>query len=356
MRLSRVVCSLITVAVLTMCVISSQAADLLETTKGEYIIKNFKFENGAIMPEVKIAYLTFGNPEGEPVLLLHGTHGNGGKMISDAYKEHLFAAGKALDAENYFFIAPDALGTGDSSKPSDGLKASFPIYNYHDMVNAQYTLLKDHLGIDHLRSIFGYSMGGMMAFDWAIMYPDYMDSIVPTAAFPGAMSGRNWAMRRLLVDSIRRDPVWDNGNYTEVPPSFLAARIWFGTATYLSEKRMTELYPDSESFNTAIEERYKKTKAPDANDAMYQWGASRDFKPTDGLSSIKAHVLVINEDGDPRLPVELDTLTLGMAQIANGESLMLVGTNKTMGHGTVYHLPWLYEGALAKFLGEVPKM
>ena len=356
MRLSRVVCCMTTALVFMMFVVSIQASDFLEAKKGEYIIKNFKFESGEVLPEVKIAYQTFGNPQGEPVLLLHGTHGNGAKMMSEVYKEYLFAPGKALDAEKYFFIAPDALGSGDSSKPSDGLKASFPIYNYHDMVNAQYALLKNHLGLNHLRCVFGYSMGGMMAFDWAIMYPGYMDSIVPTAAFPGAMSGRNWAMRKLLVDSIRRDPVWNNGNYTEVPPSFLAARIWFGTATYLSEKRMTELYPDSDSFNKAIEKKYAKTGAPDANDAMYQWGASRDFNPTDGLSSIKAHVLVINEDGDPRNPVELDTLTLGMAQIANGESVMLVGTNKTMGHGTVYHFPWLYEGKLAKFLANVPKM
>ncbi|WP_413282453.1 alpha/beta fold hydrolase [Vibrio sp. MA40-2] len=342
--------------VLQVFIVPVQAADYMEATTGEYTIKNFKFENGYTMPEMKIAYRTFGNPQGEPVLLLHGTHGDGAKMMSKALVEHLFSAGKALDAQKYFFIAPDAIGTGDSTKPSDGLKASFPVYNYHDMVNAQYDLLKNHLGINHLRSIFGYSMGGMLAFDWAIMYPNFMDSIVPTAAFPGPMSGRNWAMRKLLVDSIRRDPVWNNGNYTEVPPSFLTARIWFSTAFYLSEKRMTELYPDHESFNQAIEKKYAVTDAPDANDAMYQWGASRDFDPTNDLNKIKAHVLVINEDGDPRNPVELDTLSLGMEKIVNGDSFMISGTGQYSGHGTVYHFPWLYEGKLAQFMANVPKM
>lgn len=356
MRLIKTLFGVSTFLIIQFFMVSVQAANYMEATIGEYTIKNFTFENGQTIPEMKVAYRTFGNPQGEPVLLLHGTHGSGKSMMSEPLMTHLFSDGKALDAEKYFFIAPDAIGTGDSSKPSDGLKASFPEYNYHDMVNAHYDLLRNHLEINHLRTIFGYSMGGMLAFDWAIMYPDYMDSIVPTAAFPGPMSGRNWAMRKLLVDSIRRDPVWNNGDYTEVPPSFLTARIWFGTAFYLSEKRMAQLYPDSETFDKAIEKQYDVTMAPDANDAMYQWSASRDFDPSEDLNKIRAHVLIINEDGDPRNPVELDTLTIGMSKLVNGESFMISGTGDYSGHGTVYHFPWLYEGKLAQFMANVPKI
>lgn len=327
----------------------------LKINSGSYIIHNFKFENGKEISEMKVSYKTYGNPKGEPVLLLHGTHGSGEKMLTKNLIDNLYSPGKALDANKYFLIAPDAIGTGESTKPSDGLKAKFPEYNYKDMVNAQYELLVNHLKIDHLRSIFGYSMGGMLAFDWAIMHPDFMDSIVPTAAVPGPMSGRNWAMRKLLIDSIKRDPLWDDGNYKQTPPSFITARIWFSNAFYLSEKRMSKLYANSDSFNSAIQKQYESTDAPDANDAMYQWGASADFDPSSELDKIKAHVLVINEDGDPRNPVELDTLTLGMSKIKYGESFMIHGTENYSGHGTVYHLPWLYESKLADFLSKAPK-
>jgi len=337
-------------------VVSAYGMDFMKVTKSEYIIKNFEFENGETLPDLKIAYRTFGNPKGEPILLLHGTHGNGGSMISDTLIKNLYAPNKALDARKYFLIAPDSIGTGDSTKPSDGLKASFPVYNYHDIVKTQYKLLKNHLKIDHLRSIFGYSMGGMLAFDWATMYPDFMDSIVPTAAFPIAMSGKNWAMRKLLIDSIRRDPVWDNGNYTEIPPAFLTARIWFGTAFYLSNKKMSALYPTPASFNEALEKKYSVSTAPDANDAMYQWGASRDFAPEKDLNKIKAYVLLINEDGDPRNPADLDALSINLNKIPHIKSLMIKADSSYSGHGTVYHLPWLYESNLSKFLLEVPQI
>ncbi|ASJ73304.1 alpha/beta fold hydrolase [Granulosicoccus antarcticus] len=337
-------------ALSTFCV----AVQAQEPQAGSYVLDSLTLENGEVLEEVKLAYTTYGNPEGEPVLLMHGTHGNGGKMLPDQFKEVLFAAGRALDAEKYFFIAPDALGTGESSKPSDGLKADFPTYNYHDMVNAQYELLTKHFEIDHLRLVFGYSMGGMMALDWAIMYPDFMDAVVPMAAFPGPMSGRNWALRKLLVDSIQRDPSYNDGNYTEPPRSFVEGRIWFSTANYLGERKFSAIGDTREAVDAMIDKRYEDTNVPDANDALYQWGASRDFDPVPGLESIEAHVLIINSDDDPRNPPVLDTLTSGLAKIAHGESFMIKGTDETTGHGTVMNFPELYEGKLAKWLSAVP--
>lgn len=345
-------------AVLAVSVLAASGvtAEVQEPTEGSFVLDSFTFESGEVLEDVILGYTTYGNPEGEPVLLLHGTHGTGGGMLPDQFKEVLFAPGQALDAEKYFFIAPDALGTGKSTKPSDGLKADFPLYNYHDIVNAEHALLTEHLGIDRLRLVYGYSMGGMMAFDWAIMYPDYMDAIVPMAAFPGAMSGRNWALRKLLVDSIKRDPSYNDGNYTEPPRSFVEGLIWFGTANYLGERNFSTTGSTRQAVDDMINKRYESSNVPDANDAMYQWGASRDFDPVPDLEKIKASVLIINSDDDPRNPPELDMLTLGLAKIADGESFMIKGTDETTGHGTVMDFPELYEGKLAKWLADVPSM
>ena len=327
-----------------------------EQISGSFVLDSFTFENGEVLDDVTLAYTTFGNPEGEPVLLLHGTHGRGTSMITDKFKEVLFAPGQALDTDNYFFIAPDALGTGDSSKPSDGMKAGFPVYNYIDMINAQHILLTEHLGIDHLRLIFGYSMGGMMAFDWATHYPDYMDAVVPMAAVPGPMSGRNWALRKLLVDSIQRDPEYNDGNYTSPPRNFVEGRRWFGTANYLGERRFSTVGSTRQAVDDMINEGYKNTDVPDANDAMYQWGASRDFNPVPKLEEIKAHVLIINSDDDPRNPVALDALALGLDKIVSGESFMIKGSDETTGHGAVMDFPEFYQGKLKEWLATVPRL
>ena len=334
---------------------TSNAAFAQEETTDNFVIDSFTFESGEVLDDVTIAYTTFGNPEGEPVLLLHGTHGRGSSMITDQFKEHLFAPGQALDTEKYFFISPDSLGTGDSSKPSDGLKAEFPVYNYIDMINAQHILLTEHLEIDHLRLVFGYSMGGMMAFDWATHYPDYMDAVVPMAAFPGPMSGRNWALRKLLVDSIQRDPEYNNGNYTSPPRNFVEGRRWFGTANYLGERRFSTIGSTRQEVDDMIEKGYENTDVPDANDAMYQWGASRDFDPVSKLGEIKAHVLIINSDDDPRNPAVLDTLALGLDKIENGKSFMIRGSDETTGHGAVMDFPEYYEVELANWLATVPR-
>ena len=77
----------------------------------------------------------------------------------------MFGAGQPLDATKYYIIIPDSIGHGKSSKPSDAMKAAFPKYDYEDMVDAQYRLLTEGLGIKHLRLVIGNSMGGMHTWD-----------------------------------------------------------------------------------------------------------------------------------------------------------------------------------------------
>ena len=123
--------------------------------EGTYVIKDFRFRSGETLPELRIHYTTLGSPSSPPVLVLHGTGGSGAGKLAPTYWGPLFAPGEPLDPARYFIIVPDGIGAGKSSKPSDGLRAKFPRYNYDDMVRAQHLLVAEHLGIKKLRLVIG---------------------------------------------------------------------------------------------------------------------------------------------------------------------------------------------------------
>ena len=334
---------------------AATAADFPEPVTDTFVIENFTFHTGEVMPEMRVSYTTVGDPSGEPVLMLHGTTGSARSMLGDGFAGALYGPGQPLDATRYYIIIPDAIGTGDSSKPSDGLRAAFPKYNYVDMVEAQHDLLTNHLGIDHLRLVMGNSMGGMLTWTWGIQYPDFMDALVPMASLPGPMSGRNWMMRRMLIDSVRNDPTWNGGDYTEQPPALRVANVWFSVATSNGEKRLAKIGNTREAADAYLDKRLAEGTAPDANDAMYQWNASRDFDPVPDLGNIEAALLVINSEDDERNPPELDTLANGMAAIGHGEVYIIPATDETSGHGTTGSMAALYAEPLAAFLEAAPK-
>jgi homoserine O-acetyltransferase/O-succinyltransferase len=203
------------------------AADAPQPRPGDWTVKDFRFHTGEVLPELKLHYVTIGEPVGEPVLVLHGSNGSGQTMLGTNFAGELFAPGQPLDAAKYFLIVTDALGSGKSSKPSNGLRMAFPKFTYEDQVRVQYRLLTEHLGVKHLKLIIGQSMGGMHAWMWGEMYPDFMDVLVPMGSQPVAMSGRNWVLRRTLIDAIKADPAWNNGNYTEEPPTFKYVATFF---------------------------------------------------------------------------------------------------------------------------------
>jgi homoserine O-acetyltransferase/O-succinyltransferase len=186
--------------------IAAAAADYPAPKQGEWIARDFKFHTGEVMPELKLHYTTIGEPTGLPVVALHGTGGSAASMLTPAFAGELFGSGQPLDATKYYIVVPDALGHGRSSKPSDGLKAKFPRYDYADMVDAQYRLLSEALGIHHVRLVIGNSMGGMNVWLWGERYPGYMDALVPMASQPTAMASRNWMLRRMMLETIRNDP------------------------------------------------------------------------------------------------------------------------------------------------------
>ena len=302
--------------------------------EGTFVARDFKFHTGEVLPEVRLHYRTVGAPTGQPVLVLHGTTQSGAAMLAPTFGGELFGEGQPLDAKRYYIILPDSVGHGKSSKPSDGLRAKFPRYNYDDMVDAQYRLLTEHLGVKRLRLAIGNSMGGMQVWIWAQKYPDFMDIAVPMASLPTEMSGRNWMMRRLIIDSIRSDPEWMNGNYTKQPRSAQFASVFFGIGTNGGNHALFNAAPNREKADALLDSRLKAPFPGDANDVLYQWDSSRDYNPSPGLEKIRARLLAINSADDERNPPELGVLDREIKRVKNGRVLLIPGSDKTIGHGT----------------------
>jgi len=295
----------------------------------------FRFRSGERLTNLRLAYATLGNPTGVPVLCLHGTGGSGTGLLNAQFGEQLFGSGAPLDASRYFVILPDALGHGRSAKPSDGLRTNFPRYTYADLVDLQHLLLRQALGIDNCKLILGVSMGGMLAWDWGVRYPDFMDCLVPLSALPTAMSGRNWMLRRLLMDTIRADPQWRGGHYVEQPPALRHARAWFNAAANGGTLALQRLAPTREAADRWVDELLVRPIELDANDYLYQMDASRDYDPSGQLHRIRARVLAVVSDDDERCPVA--TLREALPKISDGRMRVIADGPQSCGHATVGH-------------------
>jgi homoserine O-acetyltransferase/O-succinyltransferase len=332
----------------------AQNPNFPKPVEGDWVVRDFKFSTGDVLPELNLHYTTIGEPTGEPVLVLHGTTGTGMGMANPAFGGELFGPGQPLDASKYFIILPDAIGTGKSSKPSDGLRAKFPQYNYDDMVTAQYRLVKEHLGIKRLRLIVGNSMGGMQVWMWAQKYPDMMDVAVPMASLPTEMNSRNWMMRRFLVDSIRNDPEWLGGNYTKQPASWQFASVFYAIATNGGSQAINKAASTREKADQIVYARLKAPMVGDANDHLYQWASSADYNPSAGLERITATLLAINSADDERNPPENGVLQREIKRVKNGKMLLIPGTESTAGHGTTAQAKF-WKKELAELLQTAPK-
>lgn len=333
---------------------TAAAADYPAPRQGSWVVKDFRFHTGEVLPELRLNYSTVGAPTGEPVLVLHGTAGSGASMLTPAFAGELFGAGQPLDASRYYIILPDAIGTGKSSKPSDGLRGAFPKYNYDDMVDAQYRLVKEHLGVKHLRVIIGNSMGGMQTWIWGGKYPDFMDALVPMASQPSEMSSRNWMMRRLITDSIRNDPDWANGNYTRQPRSAQFASVFFAIGTNGGNQALYKAAPTREKADQFLDQRLKAPFSADANDVLLQWDSSRDYNASPGLERIQAAVLAINAADDERNPPETGIMDREMKRVKNGRYLLIPASEQTAGHGTTGQAKF-WKQALADLLQSAPR-
>ena len=332
----------------------ASAADYPAPKQGEWIARDFKFHTGETFAELRLHYTTIGAPSGIPVVVLHGSGGSARSMLTPAFAGEMFGPGQPLDAAKYFIIIPDAIGHGASAKPSDGLKTKFPRYDYADMVDAQYRLVSEGLGIRHVRLIIGSSMGGMNAWLWGERYPDYMDALVPMAAQPTAMASRNWMLRRMMLETIRSDPDYNNGNYTTQPRSLKIASVFFGIATSGGTLRYQKLAPTNAQADSLVDERLAAPMTADANDFLWAWGSSADYDAAPNLEKIRATVLAINAADDERNPPESGVTERALKRVKNARLYLIPASEDTSGHGTTGNARF-YKQQLQELLDTAPR-
>lgn len=330
----------------------------METSADTFVLRDFAFNSGDSLPELRLHYRTLGrlrrDESGKALnaaLVLHGTTGNGGQFMRPEFAGELFAPGQILDAERHFIILPDGIGHGKSSKPSDGLRMRFPRYGYLDMIRAQYRLLTEGLGVDHLRLAMGTSMGGMQTWLWGIRYPDFMDFLAPLASLPAEIAGRNRMIRKMIMDSIRQDPAWKNGEYAEQPPGLMNAAHLLLIMTSCPLQWQKEA-PTRAQADASLAERLRQAVgALDANDMLYQFAASEDYNPAPDLGRIQAPLLAINSADDQVNPPELGIMEAAMPKLKRGRYVLLPISEETRGHGS-HTLAALWKHELERFLGD----
>jgi homoserine O-acetyltransferase len=346
------------ISLLLACSELSPAAEYPAPAEGDYVIRSFQFQSGETLPEVRMHYRTFGSPRRDEngttrnaVLILHGTTGSSAQFLRPEFAGELFGQGQLLDATHCFIVIPDNLGHGQSSKPSDGLHARFPKYGYRDMLEAQRRLLAEGLQINHLRLVMGTSMGGMHTWLWGQMYPDFMDALMPLASLPAQIAGRNRVWRRLIIDAIRTDPEWCDGDY-ETQPRGLRIAV---EMSYFMGNNPVQRLEESPTLAAADEalDRHVAERLPalDANDYLYAFEASRDYDPSPGLERIKAPLLAVNFADDLINPPELGVLEREIKRVKRGQALVIPVSDQTRGHGT-HTLAPVWKEQLEKLLNQ----
>ena len=338
----------------------AQIAAALHPTEGNYVVKDFRFHNGQTLRNLRLHYTALGHPRRNAagqvtnaVLLLHATGQTGHQFLMPSFAGVLFGPGEPLDARRYYIILPDDIGHGQSSKPSYGLRMKFPRYDYADMVRAQHLLVTRDLDVNHLRLVAGTSMGCMHTWMWTEDYPRFMDAALPFSCMPVPIVGRNWIARQMIIDDIRDDPAWDNGNYTKEPECGLRGALGMIFFLLSAPLHDNQLYPTRQAAARFARE-FVNDKLPhlDADDMIYQWDASRDYDPEPRLSEIRAWVTAINTADD-----QIDPLVLvGIEQreirkVKRGRFVLLPVSDGTVGHATYNH-PAVWKQYLAQLLRE----
>ena len=331
------------------------AQDLVPT-EGDITLRDFRFSSGEVLPELRLHYRTLGEPRRDAagritnaVLIVHGTTGSGAQFLRPSFSGELFVPGGLLDVTRYYVVLPDAIGHGASSKPSDGLRARFPRYGYEDMVRAQHRLLTEGLGVDHLRLVMGTSMGGMHSWLWGGMYPDFMDALLPLASLPTQISGRNRVWRRIVMDAIRHDPAWRDGDYTAQPPGLRTAMgmlFLMSSNPVVRQQDMQTLEASDAAFDAWLA---NAIKGADANDLLYQVQASWDYDPGRYLEKIEAPLVAINFADDLINPPELGVLEREIRRVPHGRAVLVPAGPETRGHGT-HTLAATWKDELARLL------
>ncbi|MFK7805760.1 MAG: alpha/beta fold hydrolase [Anaerolineae bacterium] len=329
---------------------------MLDPKSDTFSVKNFQFQSGETLPELRIHYRTLGEPKTDgygrvnnAVLIMHGTSGSGEAFLAPHFAGELFGVGQLLDLDKYFIILPDGIGHGGSSRPSDGLRANFPNYGYLDMVTAQHQLVTEHLEIERLRLVMGTSMGGMHSWMWGYLHPEMVDALMPLVSLPVEIAGRNRMMRHMIFDAITQSPDYDGGNYTEQPFGLTAA-------THLvmlmvgSPYQLQKIAPTQQKADALFAQMVPGYRGRfDANDLLYQFRASHDYNPQPHLEKIIAPLTAINAADDLVNPPELGVLEQEIGRVPQGKAVVLDNWPELQGHRS-HSYPVLWKEHLADLL------
>jgi homoserine O-acetyltransferase len=330
---------------------------------GDLTVRDFRFHDGEVLPELHLHYVTWGKPvrnaAGEvtnAMLLLHGTLGNGigwGRAAPLSPSKHpLLGPGGPLDVVKYFVIAPDTIGSGHSSKPSDGLRMKFPHYNFEDIVAAE-RLVAEHLGVHHLVAVLGASMGGRQTWQWGVQYPDWMDALVPMISSPFPNAGRRGLIDFLPEAIVKNDPAWNEGNYVQNPRgaqlAALTYSIFLNTAT-----RYDHTLPTREATEKAVSSDYGSFAGSDANDFIYMMELNNGFNAWSQLDRVHCPVMMINVRSDMMVPVDLQHARKVLARLKHATYIEITEENE-YGHGALGRTSQLWGPKLRAWLGGVRK-
>ena len=327
--------------------------------EADFVLRDFRFSTGETLPQLRIHYRTLGAPRRDSngivrnaVMILHGTTGSGKQFLSENFAGVLFGPSQLLDSATHYIVLPDGIGHGGSSKPSDGLHVRFPRYTYDDMIEAQYLLLTEGLGVNHLELVLGTSMGGMHCWVWGEAHPDFMDGLVPLASVPAQIAGRNRMLRKMIIDDIREDPEWKGGDYTTQPRGLRSAVqvLLFMVSSPLQWQKAAPTRGAADAFLAA--QMKSRSDGVDANDFLYAFESSRDYDPSKDLEKITVPILAINSADDQVNPPELGLMEKLIRRVPRGRYVLIPTSEQTRGHGT-HSYPAVWGSYLREFLGKI---
>ena len=308
--------------------------------QSDVVLKDFRFTTGETQ-DITMHVTTLGTPHRDAtgavdnaVMVLHGTGGSGAQFFRPQFADELYGPGQVLDVTKWYVILPDNLGHGQSSKPSDGQRMAFPRYDYDDMVKAQQAMLTTGLGVKNLQLILGTSMGCMHAFVWGEMYPGFARRLAPFACNAVPIAGRNRMWRKMSIDAIKADPLWNGGNYTQAPAQGLRTAANLGIIAGGNAWGLQTDYPTRESAEKLLASMFDGGARPDANDHIYQIDSSRNYNPAPGLAKITVPVLWINSADDFINPPELGLAQKHARLMPRARFILIPYSPLTKGHGT----------------------
>jgi homoserine O-acetyltransferase/O-succinyltransferase len=329
-------------------------------TETDITLKDFRFTTGESLPVVRMHVTTLGTPrrdaKGEidnAVMILHGTGGTGQQFYRPQFADELFGPGQPLDTKKYYVILPDNLGHGQSSKPSDGMRMAFPKYDYDDMVTAQHRMLTEGLGVKSLQLILGTSMGCMHGFVWGTKHPGFAKRLAPFACNATEIAGRNRMWRKMSIDAIMADPVWNGGNYAMPPENGMRTARYLSMIAGGNPIAQQAQFPTRAKVEEFLATNYASRVAGDvdANDQIYQLDSSRTYNPAPLLSKITVPVLWINSADDFINPPGLGLAQKMAKQMPRARFILIPESSETKGHGT-HTWAKFWKADLAKLLAK----